>query len=148
MPPPRPDTAVEISGRLVYLSPPHADYGDMSVVLDRGRHYYINRANEIDYLDWRQMLAELRPGTSVQLTVVRTLSSRLTQGASVPRNGPPAGLRTAERDYMDTAISAASWTTSEYTMFQSALLALAVSALCLSPELLRLWMRHPPQTVR
>ncbi len=140
VPPPRPDTAVEVSGRVSSISAPHATDGDVVISLTDGRCFYINRANEVAHLDWHQMRAELPPGSPVQLTTVLPLHSRLF-GTQL-MCGPLAGVRGDKVVYMDPAVAAADWTTSEYTMFQSALVALAVALVCVAPELWGWWSRR------
>jgi hypothetical protein len=109
VPAPNADTAVEVSGTLRQISPPHPEYGDLGIVMEGGPSYYVNRANEAPYFDWQRFQEEVRPGDKVTLTVVRPLAWRLWNSRGVPVRGPAAGVRTDSAIYMDPAIPAATW---------------------------------------
>jgi hypothetical protein len=109
VPAPSPETAVEVSGYTQHLSHPHPEYGDLSIILQDGRRYYVNRANEIPYFAWQRLLAEVQRGDIVTLTVVRPLAWRLLDGAGIVTPGPVAGVRTNERIYMDPQIPSTTW---------------------------------------
>jgi hypothetical protein len=142
VPAPDANTAVEVSGTLVSLSPPHPEYGDFGIVLDRGRSYYVNRADQVEYFAWEQMLSDVHVGDTVYLTVVTPLITRL-MGDRDRQHLPVAGIRTASEVYMDPAISADIWTAR--STFQSvASLSLFLLVTCLLPELIELFKHHPP----
>ena len=73
VPAPSNRTSAEVTGILISMSRSHPDYGDIGIVLDNGQRYYINRADEVAYLNWERMLAEVKPGDEVKLTVVTPL---------------------------------------------------------------------------
>lgn len=107
VPAPSARTATIVTGKLVRVTAPYPEYGDMSIILDGDRTFYINRANELDYFDWRGFLSDVQPGDEVTLTAVDTLAKRLIGfGGSIK---PVAGVYTAEKIYMDPAISADRW---------------------------------------
>lgn len=142
VPAPSASTAVEVSGTLVSLSRPHPEYGDMGIVLDGGRSYYVNQANEVEYLAWEQMLSEVQPGDQVYLTVVTPLAWRL-RGDKGAKRLPVAGIRTANAVYMDPAVSADRWT-AQATITNLAGVSLLTLVLCMLPELVRLFKPRPP----
>jgi hypothetical protein len=109
VPAPNPQTAVEVTGRLNRINPPHPHYGDLAINLVDGRHYYVNRADEVPYFEWQRLLEEVRPGDSVTLTVVQPLAWRLFGSGENPVKGPVAGVRSGSTVYMDPAIAARTW---------------------------------------
>ncbi len=110
VPAPNKDNSVTVTGSVTHLSQPHPEYGDLTIILDQGREYYVNRANEVAYFNWQQLLEEVRPGDTLYLTVVRPLAWRLFSRAKAPTSGPVAGIRSTTTTYMNPAISAATWT--------------------------------------
>lgn len=145
VPPPSDTTAVEVSGRLTRLGRPHPELGDLSIHLDGGRSYYVNRANEVEYFDWQRMHREVEVGDKVYLTVVRPLAWRIGSGSTPPSNGPVAGVRTDTTIYMDSSISAATWP-GLHSMRNTTIAALLVLVVCASPELRRALQRPPTAT--
>lgn len=137
VPAPSAETAVEVSGKLAWFSRPHDSDGDLSIALDSGRSYYVNRVYEVEYFQWQRMLEEVRPGDTLHLTVVRPLAWRLGQQTVYPKHGPVAGVRSDTTVYMDPAIPAVQWT-AQRDMLGLMLGALAVLGLCVTPELRRL----------
>jgi hypothetical protein len=144
VPAPGARTAVEVSGTLVSVSQPQLGYGDMGIVLEDGRRYYVNRADEVEYFAWEEMLADVRAGDTIYLTVVPPLAWRL-MGVEPGRPLPVAGIRTAREVYMDPAISAETWT-AQTVFSRMAGSSLLVLALCVLPEFLRLLRHRPPAT--
>lgn len=132
VPAPSPETAVEVSGKLAWFSRPHDSDGDLSIALDDGRRYYVNRAYEVAYFQWQRLLAEVRPGDTLHLTAVRPLAWRLS-GAQFGYT-PLAGVRSDTTVYMDPAIPAAEWT-GQRDIRNLMLGTLAVLGLCAAPEL-------------
>lgn len=145
VPAPSARTAVEVSGTLVSVSQPHPEYGDMEIVLDGGRSYYVNRANEVAYFAWQQMLSEVQPGDRVYLTIVRPLAW-LLMGDENANHLPVAGVRTMQVVYMDPAIPADTWTAQAVFSWLAGILFLVV-VMCALPDLVRLFRRRPPATV-
>lgn len=142
VPAPGASNSVEVSGTLVSLSRPSPEYGDMGIELDGGRSYYVNRADQVGYFAWEQMLSEVHPGDQVYLLVVTPLAWRLV-GDGVPEHLPVAGIRTAHVVYMDPAISADTWTAQ--AVFSSlAIIALLILVICLLPGFMRLFKHRPP----
>lgn len=142
VPAPTAEMAVEVSGTLLSVSPPHPEYGDMGIVLDGGRSYYVNRADEVEYFAWEQMLSDLHPGDTVYLTVVTPLIWRW-MGTGDSQHLPVAGVRTANTMYMDPSISADTWTAQ--SRFKAvAGLSLLLLGICLLPELVRRFKHRPP----
>lgn len=142
VPAPTTTTATEVSGTLLWASSPHPDYGDMGIVLDSGRRYYVNHAAEVGYFAWQQMLSEVHPGDTLYLTIVTPLLWRWT-GAPHNQPLPVAGIRTASTVYMDPAISAGTWTAQ--ARFETAVvLSLLLLGLCLLPEITRQFRPRPP----
>ena len=140
VPAPSKRTAIEVSGILVSMSRPHPDDGDIGIVLDNGQRYYINRVDEISYLDWEKMLAEVQPGMEIHLTVVKPLAWRLL-AKDTTTSLPVAGLRTADTVYMDTGIAAVTWDSqSKYCVI--AITSFIVCLICLLPDLFRLLDRR------
>jgi hypothetical protein len=125
VPAPDANTAVEVSGRLQRISPPHPEYGDLTINLTDGRSFYVNRANEVAYFAWERLIEQVNPGDVLRLTVVRPLAWRLFGFLNAPGPGPVAGVRTEAAVYMDPAIPAATWT-AQATYVRSAVLLLAV----------------------
>ncbi len=125
VPAPDANTAVEVSGRLQDISPPHPEYGDLTINLTDGRSFYVNRANEVAYFEWERLIQEVNPGDVLLLTVVRPLAWRLFGSLNASGPGPVAGVRTEAAVYMDPAIPAATWT-AQATYVRSAVLLLAV----------------------
>jgi hypothetical protein len=142
VPSPSANTAFGVSGILVSISPPHPEYGDISIVLDGGRYYYINRANEIAGFDWEKMLSEVRPGDRVYLTAVTPLAWRW-MGDVQQGSGPVAGIRTDDTVYLDAAIAAGSWT-AQKQFSGIAIISLFVLIACVLPEFNRLFKQPPP----
>ena len=132
VPAPKAGAALEISGSVESISRPHPKYGDIGILLEAGGRYYINRADEIPYLDWEKMLSELKPGDEIQLTVVKPLAWHWL-GDDTVAPMPVAGLRSGNIVYMDAAISAQTWT-AQANFSQMAILSLLVLVLCLLPE--------------
>jgi len=141
VPSPSANTAVEVSGVLLSISRPHPEYGDISIVLDNDRYYYINRANEIGGFDWEKMLSEVGPGDKVYLTAVTPLAWRW-MGNVQQGSGPVAGLRTDDTVYLDAAIAADSWT-AQKQFSRVAIFSVLVLIACVLPEFNRLF-KHPP----
>jgi hypothetical protein len=139
---PAPDnrTATEVTGILASMSRPHPEYGDISIVLDNGERYYINRANEIAYLDWEAMLAEVQPGDEVTLIAVKPLVWRILpdEARSIQ---PIAGLRTQDKVYMNAEIAATTWD-SQGRFNVIAIFSFIAFIVCLLPDLFRLFNRH------
>lgn len=107
VPAPNARNSEEVTGKLLSASLPHPDFGDMSIILDNGRRFYVNRANEVDHFAWEEFLAETQPGDEVTLTTVNTLAKRWVGiGGSV---SPLAGIQTPEKVYMDPAVAARTW---------------------------------------
>jgi hypothetical protein len=142
VPVPGASNSVEVSGALVSLSHPHPKYGDMGIVLDGGRSYHVNRADQVEYFAWQQMLSEVHPGDRVYLTVVTPLAWRLV-GDGSPQHLPVAGIRTASAVYMDPAISADTWT-AQAVFSNVAIISLLILVICLLPGFIRLFKRRPP----
>jgi hypothetical protein len=142
VPSPSANTAVDVSGVVVSISRPHPEYGDISIVLDNGRYYYINRANEITGFDWEKMLSEVGPGDTVYLTAVTPLAWRLV-GNVQQGSGPVAGVRTDDTVYLDAAIAVDSWA-AQKQFSGIAIISLLVLITCILPESHRLSKHHPP----
>ena len=128
-------SVTEISGNLISISKPNAEYGDIGIVLDNGQRYYINRANEIAQLDWKKMLAEVHPGDKIHLTVVTPLIWRMLPDG-MKTNLPVAGIRTNDTVYMDPVIPAATWT-AQNKFAGVAVFSFVVFVICFLPDLLR-----------
>jgi hypothetical protein len=147
VPAPEANIAIEVTGTVVSITPPHPEYGDLAVVLEGGRRYYVNRANEIAYFAWQELLADVKPGDSLTLTVVNPLAWRLANRNQSGDNGPLAGIRTAEKVYLDASVAAVMWK-SQATFQTYALIALVSLLLCLLPDLMaRIRNRFPPHFV-
>jgi hypothetical protein len=146
VPAPNAQTAIEVSGTVISLGRPDPDTGDLPIVLDGNRHYYVNRVEEAAYFPWEQLLAEVRPGDRLILTVATPLAWRLVSGLSV-HSGTIAGIRTTTSVYMDPELSAQSWTTQAQASSLTTL-ALIVLGICLSPTLVNRVKRHPPTSPR
>ena len=142
VPAPDANTAVEVRGTVVALSAPHPEYGDIGIVLDQGRSYYVNRVDEVEYFAWEQMISDVHVGDTVYLTVVTPIISRLMD-AGDRQHLPVAGIRTANKVYMDPAISADKWT-AQGTFKSVAGLSLLLLITCLLTELIDLFHQHPP----
>jgi hypothetical protein len=142
VPAPTAGTATEVSGTLLSVSSPNPEYGDMGIVLDDGQSYYVNRATEVGYFAWEQMLSEVHPGDTLHLTAVAPLPWRW-MGARHSQPLPVAGVRTASTVYMNPAISADTWTAQ--ARFEAvAGLSLLLFGLCLLPEIVRRFRPRPP----
>lgn len=139
VPAPTDRTAVQVSGIVVSLSRPQTKYGDMGIVLDNERSFYVNRADEVDYFAWEQMLSDVQPGDRLYLTAVPPFAWRLmgTEGA---KHLPVAGIRTERVVYMDPAISADLWTAQE-RFCRAGGLSILVLMICMLPDLMR-WFKH------
>lgn len=135
VPAPNIRSVTEISGNLISISKPNAEYGDIGIVLDNGQRYYINRANEIAQLDWKKMLAEVHPGDKIHLTVVTPLIWRMLPDG-MKTDLPVAGVRTNDTIYMDPVISATTWT-AQAKFAGIAVFSFAVFVICFLPDLLR-----------
>lgn len=107
VPAPNDRNSETVTGKLVEASMPHPDFGDMSIVLDSGRRFYVNRANEVDHFAWEAFLQEVQPGDEVTLTTVNTLAKRLFGFTS--NVSPLAGVETTNKIYMDPAVAARTW---------------------------------------
>lgn len=107
VPAPNARNSEKITGKLASASMPHPEFGDMSIVLDSGQRFYVNRANEVDHFAWEAFLAEIQPGDEVTLTTVKTLAKRW--GIFGTAVSPLAGVETAEKVYMDPAVAARTW---------------------------------------
>ena len=108
VPAPNGRNAELVTGRVMQISAPHADYGGLSIVLEGGRYFYVNRADEVDHFAWEAFLSEVRPGDEVTLTAVSTVAKRwfgVTRSIS-----PVAGVATADKVYMDSAVASRTWT--------------------------------------
>jgi len=142
VPAPNNRTAKEVTGVLVSMSQPHPKYGDITIALDNGKRYYINRATEVAHLDWEVMIAEVRPGDEVTLTTVTPLAWRmLSDEAKAIR--PIAGLRTTDKIYLDSEIAATTWNSQgKYSII--AIFSLIALIGCLLPDLFRVFNRYPP----
>ncbi|MDJ0752291.1 MAG: hypothetical protein QNJ45_02150 [Ardenticatenaceae bacterium] len=134
VPAPSTRTATVVTGELVRATEPHPDYGDMSIILDGGRIFYVNRANELDYFDWRGFLNDVQPGEQVTLTAVDTLARRLVGFGGEVR--PVAGVQTVEKIYMDPAVSADRWVYQGRFMANS-IIAVGILLLLLLPDVHR-----------
>lgn len=142
VPAPNNQTAMEITGALVSMSQPHPEHGDITIILDNGKRYYINRANEVAHLDWEAMLAEVQPGDEVTLTVVTPLAWRLVSDEAKTIQ-PIAGLRTADKIYLDSEITATTWNSQEkFSMI--AIFSLIALIVCLLPDFFRVFNRYTP----
>ena len=139
VPAPNPDTATPITGTVARITEPHPDYGDMSIILQDGRRFYVNRANEVEYFAWKRLLDEVRAGDRIHLTAVEPLAWRLWSPQDPGRSSaftPVAGVRTSTVVYMDERISARTWSTVTEAQ-QMALIAFAIVCLCFVPEMFR-----------
>jgi hypothetical protein len=144
VPAPDDQTATEITGTLVSMSQPHPEYGDITIVLNNGKSYYINRANQVSHLDWRTMLAEVQPGYEVTLTAVTPLAWRMLPDKARTIQ-PVAGLRTADKVYMDPEIAAATWKVQgKFSLL--AVFSLIALIICLLPDLFQ--VLNPPTPIR
>ncbi len=142
VPAPNAQTAIEVSGTVISIGRPDPGTGDLPIVLDGNRQYYVNRVEEAAYFPWERLLAEVRPGDRIFLTVATPLVWRLVGGLSV-HSGTIAGIRTTTTVYMNPEHSAQSWTTqAQASSFTT--LALIILGICLSPILVNRANRHPP----
>lgn len=135
VPAPSARTATQITGTVASISRPHATGGDMTILLQDGRKFYVNRANEIDHFDWERMLREVKPGDTIRLTAVQAFAWR---GVEPGRGGgytPLAGIRTESVLYLDEQIAARTWSSVETTTWMG-LAALLVACICILPEAL------------
>jgi hypothetical protein len=80
----------------------------MGIVLDNGRSYYVNRAVQVEYFSWQEMLKEVKPGDQIHLTVAVPLVRRIL-GHRNTTFLPVAGIQTEDRLYMDPSVSAERW---------------------------------------
>ena len=142
VPAPNNHTATEITGTLVSISQPHPEYGDITIILDNGNRYYINRANEVVHLDWETMLAEVQPGDEVILTTVTPLAWRVLSDEAKTIQ-PLAGLRTTDKVYMDAEIAATTWN-SQGKFGTIAIFSLIAFIVCLLPDFFRVFNRSIP----
>ena len=130
---PAPDskTAYSVTGKLVKFSQPQ--YHDLSIHLDNGGFYYVNRANEVTDLDLERLFEDIKPGDTLILTVVEPLFWRWfgINNPSVP--APVAGIQTSEMVYMDSRISAETWR-SQDLFSRNALIGLGVLVVLASVE--------------
>jgi hypothetical protein len=142
VPAPSNRTATEVSGILISMSRPHPDYGDIGIVMDNGQRYYINRADEVAHLNWERLLAEVKPGDQVHLTVVTPIFwHKLAEDTKTSR--PVAGLRTADTVYMDPDIAAKTWVAQGHFSV-IALLSSSVLLICMMPNIFRVFNRRLP----
>ena len=137
VPAPTVETAVELSGPLQHVSRPHPLHGDLSIVLQDGRRYYVNRANEAAHFQWQRLLEEAKPGEIVTLTVVRPLAWRFLGGGATPNSGPVAGVRTERAVYMDPAVAGSAWTAQQTAVRSMLMLLAALTALVLLSFVIR-----------
>ena len=63
VPAPRADYAKEVSGTVNSIRQPYHESSDLTIILDDGQSYYINRASGTDNLVWEQRLAQVEPGS-------------------------------------------------------------------------------------
>lgn len=144
VPAPNAQTATEVSGSVVSIGQPDPETGDLPIVLDGNRQYYVNRVEEAPHFAWQHLVAEVRPGDKLFLTVSTPLAWRLVHGLSV-HSGTIAGIRTTTTVYMNPELSAESWTTQAQASSLTTL-ALMILGICLSLTRVDRVKRHPPTT--
>ncbi|NJL61239.1 MAG: hypothetical protein HC903_04680 [Methylacidiphilales bacterium] len=139
VPAPNSETATEVSGKLRRMSQPLLNSDDLQIKLDDGKVYYVNRANEAEYFNWRQLRQDVQQGDTLHLTVVRPLAWRIAN-PEIPQKSlaglPVAGIRTDSKIYMNPEIPAKTWKTQDIAQNYSILLFVAIG-LCFSPEISR-----------
>ena len=147
VPAPSSSNAFTVSGQVARITAPHPQHGDLTIILEDGRSYYVNRAHDVPYFAWEQLLDEVKPGDTIHLTVVKPLAWRLLTGTTPPNNGPVAGVWTDEVVYMNANIPAETWTaqTEMVRNFQIALLILAL--VMVVPVIFRKYGRFQPHSV-
>ena len=110
VPAPTANSAFVVSGQLASWGQPSAEGADLQIVLQDGRNFYVNRANEISHFNWQQMQKDVQVGDTIHLTVVKPLAWQLTTGTAEPQRGPVAGITTDDTVYLDATIAAQTWT--------------------------------------
>lgn len=75
VPVPNSRTATHLTGTVACISRPHPTNGDMTIVLEDGRKFYVNHADEVEYFAWERLLREVRAGETIHLTAVQPLGS-------------------------------------------------------------------------
>jgi len=109
VPVPNSKTATQITGTVACISRPHPTNGDMTIVLEDGRKFYVNHAEEVEYFAWERLLREVRVGDRIQLTAVQRWGERWTEPGRAGGYTPLAGIRTSSVIYMNDRISANTW---------------------------------------
>ena len=132
---PAPDSsnAYTVVGKLVKISLPHPQYQDISIHLDNGGFYYVNRATEVADLDLERLFEEVKPGDTLILTVVEPLFWRWFGIDHRKTPAPVAGIQTSEMVYMDSRTSAETWR-SQAVFSRNPLIALGVFVVLASLE--------------
>ncbi|HSL43153.1 MAG TPA: hypothetical protein VK897_06955 [Anaerolineales bacterium] len=134
VPAPNAKTATQVTGTVACINPPHPTLGDMTILLEDGRQFYVNRANEVEYFAWERLLNEVEPGDTIQLTAVQTWGERWIEPGRGGGYTPLAGVRTDNVIYMDERISARTWRGGKPAQ-QTALQALVLMCLLSIPEM-------------
>lgn len=135
VPAPNADTAFAVSGTVKLISDPHPAYGDMTITFTDGRRYYVNRANELTYFAWEQLLQDVQVGDTLYLTVVKPKAWQLVTGDEPPMRGPVAGVWTDSTVYLDTGIPAETWR-SQATAVRSTIIVFVIFIILLLMPLL------------
>ncbi len=145
VPAPNARTAVEIVGTVTAITPPQAEFGDLAIMLDGNRHFYVNRATELDYFAWEQLLAEVHPGDRLHLTTVKPFIFRFLGSAADPQ--PVVGVWTVEKIYLNPEISAEAWT-AQRTFSTLTLVSVILGICCIVPNMMRIVSVRLPLTSR
>ncbi|MBC8160443.1 MAG: hypothetical protein H7Z42_04415 [Roseiflexaceae bacterium] len=141
VPPATPLTATEITGVVQSIRAPLSfPDGDMTIVLQDQRNFYVNRPYERDDFAWRQLRAEVKRGDQITLTAVEPLAWLINPLAPEPGRGvaytPLAGVRTPTTMYLDAKLSAQN-TPALFMQPMIALLLAGFVLACMLPELRR-----------
>jgi len=82
----------------------------MSIILEDGRSFYINRVNERGDFDWQQLRREVGRGDQITLTAVEPFARLFNPLSKEPgRNRtstPLAGVRSGDTVYLNDAMAA------------------------------------------
>jgi HAAS len=134
VPVPNSKTAAQITGTVACISRPHPTNGDITIALEDGRKFYVNRADEVEYFAWERLLREVRAGDTIHLTAVQPLGERWIEPGRAGGYTPLAGIRTSSVIYMDERISAHTWHGAGLAL-QMGLAALLITCLFSVPEI-------------
>jgi hypothetical protein len=134
VPMPNSKTATQITGTVACINRPHPTTGDMTIVLEDGRRFYVNHADEVEYFAWERLLREVTAGNTIHLTAVQPLGERWIEPGRAGGYTPLAGIRTSSAIYMDERISAHTWRGAG-SVLQMALVALLITCLFSIPEI-------------